>query len=116
MSEALLKIGIGGAIVLAALIWHQIDRNAASADGQRNERVIWQERQARADLKAEQDRKTAQAAITRIEIDYGERVAAEGAKATEFRKALENEKAAGRACAAITRELRDKLNAIGRRG
>lgn len=116
MNTLLLKISAGAAIVLAAVIWHQIDRKAAYADGQRAERVIWQERQARAEAKAEQDRKDAQKKINAAERSYLLTRAAADVQKSELQKALDNEKASARArakvCAAVTRELRDRLQDI----
>lgn len=114
MSALLLKIGIGGAIVLSAVIWHQMDRKAAYADGQRAERVIWQEAQARAEAKADADRRAAQEKINAAERSYLLTRAAADVQKSELRKALDDEKASARACAAVTRELRDALQAIGR--
>lgn len=109
MNLLLIKIGAGAAIVLAAVIWHQIDRNAAYVDGQRAERVVWQEAQARALAKAEADRKAAQEKINAAERAYLLTRAAADVQKSELKKALDNEKASARACAAVTRELRDRL-------
>lgn len=114
MSAFLLKIGAGAAIVLVAVIWHQIDRNAAYADGQRAERVIWQLAQAQATAKADADRKAAQEKINAAERSYLQTRTAADVQKSELKKALDNEKASARACAAVTRELRDRLQAIGR--
>jgi len=114
MSALLLKFGIGGAIVLSAVVWHQIDRKAAYAAGQLAERVIWQEMHARAAAKADADRKAAQEKINAAERSYLLTRAAADVQKANLRKALDNEKASARACAAVTRELRDNLQAIGR--
>lgn len=116
MSTALLKVGIGLAIALAAFAWHRIDRSAAYADGQRAERVIWQQRQAEAEAKAEADRKAAQEKINAAERSYLLTRAAADVQKSDLMKALDNEKASARAranvCAAVTRELRDRLQDI----
>lgn len=113
MSALLLKVGAGAAIVLAAFVWHQIDRNAAYADGQRAERVIWQLAEAQAVAKADADRKAAQEKINAAERSYLLTRAAADVQQSELNKALENAKASVRACTAVTRELRDRLNPIG---
>lgn len=116
MNTVLLKLGICAAVALAAFVWHEIDRRAAYAEGQRDERIVWQERQRKAEAQIEAARQQAQAEINRIESDLLTRLAEEETAMADLRKALEHEKALGRACAAVSRELRDKLNAIGRGG
>lgn len=120
MNLTLLKIGLGAALVLALVIFHTLDKRAALeaayADGQRDERIVWQQRQAVAETQAEADRKAAQTKIDVADRTYVEATAAAEIQKAELRKALDNEKAAARACAAVTRELRDKLNAVGRHG
>lgn len=115
MSLTLLKIGIGGAVVLAAFAWHHYDRSAAYGDGQRAERAIWQAARLEADAKAETERKTAQAKVNAAERSYLLTRAAADVQRAELNKALDHEKAAARACTAVTRELRDRLAAIGAR-
>lgn len=118
MSTTLLKIGIGAGIVLAAFILHQVDRRAAIAEGVRDERLVWQERQARADAKAEADRRAAQAKIGAIESEYWQRAATDAARLAELEEELAREKddpAAAAGCAPLVgKRVRDRLDAIGR--
>lgn len=115
MKGFLAGMGVMLLVLVGAFIWHQADRHAAYAEGQRNERLVWQETQARNLAKADADRKAAQEKITRIETEYWRRSATETVKTAELKKALDNEKTVSGACAAVSRQLRDRLNAIGRR-
>ncbi len=110
-----LLIGAGGmALIVFLLGWfHYNEVAAARAAGATDERVVWQQRQATAEAKAEADRKAAQEAINAAERSYLQTRAAADIQKSELKKALDNEKASARACAAVTRELRDKLNVIG---
>jgi hypothetical protein len=59
MNGLLLKFGIGGAVVLAAVIYHQIDRGFAVKEG--HDKAIAE--QAAADRRAELERKGDDAAL-----------------------------------------------------
>jgi len=111
-----LAIGAAGMALIVFLMgwfhYHQVD--AARQQGIRDERLVWQQRQAAAEAKAEVDRKAAQEKINAAERSYLLTRAAADVQKSELKKALDNEKASARACAAVTRELRDKLNLIGR--
>jgi len=111
-----LAIGAGVTAVVVVLlgIFHFSQVSAARDAGMRDERLVWQQRQAVADAAADKARREAQAKIDAAERSYLETAATADIQKSELRKALENEKASARACAAVTHELRDKLNAIGR--
>ena len=115
MKGFLAGMGIMLVVLMAGFAWHQFDRAAAYEEGQRAERLVWNEAQARATAKADADRQAAQEKITQIETEYWRRSTADTVKTAELKKALDNEKAVSGACAAVSRQLRDKLNAIGRR-
>jgi hypothetical protein len=112
-----LLIGGATATICISLLawWHFNQMDAAYETGQRAERLVWQEAQNRAFAKAETDRKATQQKITQIETDYWRLSTVAAVKTAELKKALDNEKAVAGACAAVSRQLRDKLNAIGRR-
>lgn len=114
VNTLLLKLGIGGAIVLVAAVWHQVDRNAAYADGQRAERVAWQQVQAAAEAQADKDRKAAQDKINAAEQDYLEQIAAAEIQKSALKKELADATDTVRKCTAVTRQLRDRLETIGR--
>jgi len=108
--------GAGAALCIALLAWwHFSEMDAAYVQGQRAERLVWQEAQNRALAKADADRKAAQEKITQIEADYWRLSTVGAVKTAELKKALDHEKVVSGACAAVSRQLRDKLNAIGRR-
>lgn len=121
MNPAFIGAGLGVAAMVAAFTWHQIDKSAAYADGQRNERLIWAEKQARAEIKAENDRITAQIDIARIEADYLKQSAEARKTITDLEEALEeDEKQATPAgpdrctLAPVGKRVRDNLNRLGR--
>jgi hypothetical protein len=110
-----LLIGAGGmALIVFLLGWfhyHHVD--AARTAGMTEERVVWQQRQAAAEAKAESDRKAAQEKINAAERSYLLTRAAADVQQSELNKALENAKASVRSCTAVTRELRDRLQDVG---
>ncbi len=112
-----LALGAGGmALIVLLLGWfhlHQVE--AARQQGIRDERLVWQQRQAAVTAKAEADRQAAQDKINAAEKSYLEQRAAAEIQKSDLKKALDNEKASARACAAVTRELRDNLARIGAR-
>ncbi|HEV7251444.1 MAG TPA: hypothetical protein VGN93_31085 [Shinella sp.] len=89
----------------------------AREGGRLDERLIWQERQRRADLKRDADRRQAQAEIDAIERDYWSRQAADALKISELEKTLEEDPKNGDAAGdrpALSRRVRDAINPIGR--
>jgi hypothetical protein len=107
-------IGAAGMALLVALLgwFHLLQIRLAREQGARDERLVWQQRQAVAEAKAEADRKAAQEKINAAERTYLQTRAAADVQKSELKKALDNEKASARACAAVTRELRDRLQDI----
>ena len=104
------------AVIVAAYGWHRIELSRAVAEGQMSERLIWQERQARAEIEAEAARKSTQEMIARIEADYWQRQAGQAETVAELEKALADEKAsADPACGpVVSKRVRDQLDRVGR--
>lgn len=84
--------------------------------GRLDERLIWQERSRRAELRRQADRQSAQDKINQVERDYFSRQAADAITISELEKALVDEQASVVAgCGpALSRRLRDALDPIGR--
>lgn len=85
--------------------------------GRLDERLVWQEGQRRAELARAAEREKAQAKIDAVERDYLARQAADAVRITELEKALDDEQTNYRdpGCGpAVSRRLRDALDAIGR--
>lgn len=105
-------------VALAAAAYHVVEvrhaRTEAYQSGQLNERILWQERQRRAELDAEADRAAAQQKIKDIETSYWQRQTGYADQITDLRKALDDEKSDDACTPIISRRMRDKLDAIGR--
>lgn len=85
--------------------------------GRLDERLVWQERLRRAELKREADRRAAQATIDVVERDYFSRQATDAIRISELEKALEDEQTSSPAAGcgpAVSRKLRDAIDRIGR--
>lgn len=85
--------------------------------GRRDERLVWQEKQRRADLAREIARREAEVKIDQVERDYLSRQTADTLRIFELERTLEEEQtrilAAG--CGpAVSRKLRDAIDRIGR--
>lgn len=109
-----LAIGAAGMALTIFLLglfhFHQV--GVARKEGISDERLVWQQRQAAAQAKVDQDRRDAQEKINAVERSYLQTRAAADVQKSELKKALDHEKASARACAAVTRELRDRLQDI----
>ncbi|UDF29403.1 UNVERIFIED_ORG: hypothetical protein LHK14_18095 [Roseateles sp. XES5] len=111
------SLGLTGILAVAAFGWHLYDRNQAYQAGQRDERLVWQERQARAAATRQAERDAAQTKIDSAERDYLARETAAAIKISELEKALEEDQTSSPAAGcgpAVSRRLRDALDAIGR--
>lgn len=97
----------------------------AREEGALGERIVWQERQRRADAKAEQDRKAAQDKINAASAELINALASSAIRENELQAAIaemerqaddENETDAGArpVCPAMPAGVRDALNRIGR--
>lgn len=89
----------------------------ARVAGRLDERLVWQERQRRAQLKLDRERDLAQAKIDAVEQDYLTRQTTDAIRISELEKALEDEQTSDAApgCGpALSRRLRDAIDNIGR--
>ena len=114
-----IKFGVAALILAALYGWHLLEISRSYSAGQLSERLIWQERAARDQIKREEERKAAQAAIDKIERDYWEKQTNDAIKLSDLEKAIEEERAANdeapRTCRpAVSKRVRDSLDAIGR--
>jgi hypothetical protein len=112
-----LKAGFVGAAIAASLWWHESAVSRAAGAARLGERLVWQERQARALIEEDRARKETQALIARVEAEYWQRQAGATEQISELEKALADERqdSDGRACdPAVSKRLRDKLQPIGR--
>jgi hypothetical protein len=120
-----IKIGTGLAVLGAVFWWHQTQVSNAYASGQTSERLVWQERQVRADIEADLARKNTQVLIKAVEADYWQKQAASEVQHRDQLTALEQtlteekaddeKKPAVAGCPAfVSKRVRDQLNAIGR--
>lgn len=85
--------------------------------GRLDERLVWQERQRRAELAREADRKAAQAKIDAVEQDYFSRQSLDAIRISDLEKALEGEQTNSPVAGcgpAVSRKLRDAIDRIGR--
>ena len=85
--------------------------------GRLDERLVWQEGQRRAELARAAEREKAQAKIDAVERDYLARQTTDAIRISELEKALEDDQTSVSApdCGpAVSRRLRDALDAIGR--
>jgi hypothetical protein len=124
-----LKAGAVAAVIGLSIWWHQAQVNNAYASGQINERLVWQERQARANIEADRDRQETQTLIKSVEADYWQKQAASEVQhrdemaaieqtlteeKAENDKILDGKPAASGCPAFVSKRMRDQLNAIGR--
>jgi hypothetical protein len=85
--------------------------------GRLEERMVWEEGQRRAELARAAEREKAQAKIDAVERDYLARQTMDAIRISELEKALEDDQTSIPApgCGpAVSRRLRDALDAIGR--
>jgi hypothetical protein len=112
-----LKAGFVAAAIAAVLWWHENAVSRAAEAARLAERLVWQERQARALIEEDRARKETQAMIARVETEYWQRQAGAATQISELEKALADERhdSDGGDCApAVSKRLRDKLQPIGR--
>lgn len=110
-------IGIYGLVAAAAFGWHLYERGRAYNAGQRDERLVWQEKARRAELQRDADRKIAQTKIDEVERDYLSRAAGDAIRISELEKALEEDQTSSLAAGcgpAVSRRLRDAIDHVGR--
>ncbi|MDX3973316.1 hypothetical protein [Shinella sp.] len=89
----------------------------ARETGRLDERLVWQERQRRAELQRDAERKSAQAKINEVERDYLSRQSTDAIRISDLEKALEEEQTSSPAAGcgpAVSRKLRDAIDRIGR--
>jgi hypothetical protein len=103
----------------AALWWHQTQVDSAADAAQLGERLVWQERQARANIEADRDRQETQKLIKGVEADYWRKQAESDARhqteMTALEETIKDEKPSDATCGDfVSKRLRDQLNAIGR--
>lgn len=116
--------GWRGALLLAAIgagaVWHLGAVSDARHSGALSERLVWQEKQRRADIKREAERQAAQGAIDAAETMMIEAMAETAIAEADLDAALKQEKTSndtktGGACRAYLPDgVRDALNRIGR--
>lgn len=116
--------GVRGAAVLAVvglgLWWHFDAVTEARREGALSERLVWQEKQRRLDIKVAADRDAAQAKLESAEIALINALAANAITEADLDAALKQdeadnaEKNAGACRAALPGGVRDALNRIGR--
>lgn len=102
--------------VMAAFGWHVYDRARAYEEGRIAERTEWQAQRIKDMAQRESERLAAQKAIAKAEADYLTKQASQQIAIADLEKALEDEKNdSPAACGpALSKRLRDSLNAIGR--
>lgn len=116
--------GWRGALVLAAIgagaVWHLAAVSQARQAGALSERLVWQEKQRRADIKREAERQVAQGAIDAAETKMINAMAETAIAEADLDAALKKEKTrndakTGGACQPdLPDGVRDALNRIGR--
>lgn len=116
-----LRGGIIAAALLAAFLWHQIDRSKAYEAGKLAERLVWMEQRAKDIARLEAERKTTQAKIDQVERDYWAARTNRDIAISDLEKALADEKLStpdpvgNCTCrSGMSQRLRDQLDAIGR--
>lgn len=85
--------------------------------GKLDERLVWQEREIRAELRRTADRKAAQTRIDEVEREYFSRSTTDAIRISELEKALEEDQttSAPAGCGpALSRRLRDAIDRVGR--
>ncbi len=102
--------------VISDLAFGRVDR--AYQDGKLSERLAWQEKQRRAEIKLAADRRAAQETIDRIEADYWAKQTDQAIQLADLEKALQAERAQNAdisAChSGVSKRVRDQLAPIGR--
>lgn len=115
--------GWRGALVLAAIaagaVWHFSAVSDARQAGALSERLVWQEKQRRADIKREAERRVAQGAIDAAETKMinamAETAIAEADLDAALKQETSNDTKTGGACRPYLPDgVRDALNRIGR--
>jgi len=89
----------------------------ASEAGRLDERLVWQERARRAEVKLDRERRLAQEKIDHVEREYFARQTLDAIRISDLEKALEDEQTSVPApgCGpAVSRRLRDAIDRIGR--
>jgi hypothetical protein len=121
----------GAVAVFLGLVawWHLAQVSSAANAARTGERLVWQERQARAEIEADRDRQATQALIKSVEADYWQKQAAGEVQHRDEMAALEQtlteEKAENdptpdgkpapdRCPDFVSKRVRDQLNPIGR--
>lgn len=110
------KFAVASAIFAAFAVWHVVEVERARTAGQMAERTAWQDQRLRDIAKRETERLAAQRAIAKIEADYLAKQAGQQIAIADLEKALSDEKNdSPAACGpALSKRVRDSLNAIGR--
>ncbi|MDO9417051.1 hypothetical protein [Pararhizobium sp.] len=113
-----IKFAFAALLLVAVYGWHRLEVSRSYSAGQLNERIVWQERAARDQIKRDADRKAAQATIDKIEREYWEKQTNDAINLASLETALKeeqaNEKVSGTCGPAVSKRVRDAINAIGR--
>ncbi len=104
--------------VVSDLAFGRVDR--AYSAGQLSERLVWQEKQRRAEIKLAEDRRSTQANIDRIEAEYWSQQTSQAMHLADLENALqaertENARSPQTVCRpAVSKRVRDILAPLGR--